>query len=115
VRNYGQITDMLGEDHSARTVGFVMFAAGEMNVPLQSVINARGACSTARVVIPPDRQQRLLEAKGKISDDLGECDLARYRRKDESGHPVDAHLSLFSNCRSEQDHSTTFTPFQKAT
>ena len=48
-------------------------------VPWQRVINAQGACSTGRVVLPPDLQQRLLEAEGVRFDARGRCDLARYR------------------------------------
>jgi methylated-DNA-protein-cysteine methyltransferase-like protein len=97
VMTYGQIADMLGEGYTARTVGFVMYGASEENVPWQRVINARGACSTGRVVIPPDKQQRLLEAEGIIFNNRGQCDLAKYRWTDEDGHPVDSQPTLFSD------------------
>src|SRR5918999_5760750 len=78
VMTYGQLAEILGEGYTARTVGFVMHAADE-GVPWQRVINAQGACSTGRVIIPPDRQQRMLEAEGVEFDARGRCDLARYR------------------------------------
>ena len=79
VMTYGQIADLLGEGYTPRTVGYVMYGAGEEDVPWQRVINSRGACSTGRVVIPPDKQQRMLEAEGVLFDQNGRCDLGRYR------------------------------------
>lgn len=78
VMTYGQLADILGEGYTARTVGFVMHAAGD-GVPWQRVINAQGACSTGRVVLPPDLQQRMLESEGVRFDARGRCDLGRYR------------------------------------
>jgi methylated-DNA-protein-cysteine methyltransferase-like protein len=78
VMNYGQLAEILGEGYTARTVGFVMHTADD-TVPWQRVINAQGACSTGRVVLPPDLQQRMLEAEGIVFDAKGRCDLARYR------------------------------------
>lgn len=76
---YGQIAEMLGEGYTARTVGYVMHAADEETTPWQRVINAQGACSTGRVILPPDKQQRMLEAEGIEFDARGRCDLGRYR------------------------------------
>jgi methylated-DNA-protein-cysteine methyltransferase-like protein len=83
VMTYGQIADMLGEGYTPRTVGFVMHAADEESVPWQRVINSQGACSTGRIILPPDKQQRLLEAEGIAFDARGRCDLKRYRWPDE--------------------------------
>jgi methylated-DNA-protein-cysteine methyltransferase-like protein len=79
VMTYGQIAEILGEGYTPRTVGFVMHAADEERTPWQRVINSQGACSTARVVLPPDKQQRMLEAEGVVFDARGRCDLKRYR------------------------------------
>ena len=78
VMTYGQLADLLGEGYTARTVGFVMHTAGDED-PWQRVINAQGSCSTGRVLLPPDKQQRMLEAEGITFDARGRCDLARYR------------------------------------
>lgn len=79
VMTYGQIAEILGEGYTPRTVGFVMHAADEENTPWQRVINSQGACSTARIVLPPDKQQRMLEAEGVSFDARGRCELGRYR------------------------------------
>ncbi len=55
-----------------------MHAADE-NDPWHRVINAQGGCSTGRIVLPPDKQQRMLEAEGVKFDARGHCDLSRYR------------------------------------
>src|SRR6059058_3956707 len=62
VMTYGQLAEILGEGYTARTVGFVMHSADD-TVPWQRVINAQGACSTGRVILPPDLQQRMLESE----------------------------------------------------
>lgn len=79
VMTYGQIADILGEGYTPRTVGFVMHSANEETTPWQRVINSQGGCSTGRVVLPPDKQQRMLEAEGIEFDQRGHCDLGRYR------------------------------------
>jgi methylated-DNA-protein-cysteine methyltransferase-like protein len=78
VMTYGQLATLLGESYTARTVGYVMSAADD-TVPWQRVINAQGACSTGRVVLPPDLQQKMLEAEGIAFDAKGRCDLERLR------------------------------------
>jgi methylated-DNA-protein-cysteine methyltransferase-like protein len=79
VMTYGQIAEILGEGYTPRTVGFVMHAADEETTPWQRVINSQGACSTTRVILPRDKQQRMLEAEGVEFDARGKCELGRYR------------------------------------
>jgi methylated-DNA-protein-cysteine methyltransferase-like protein len=78
VMTYGQIAEILGEGYTPRTVGFVMHAASDENTPWHRVINAKGECSTARVVLPSDKQQRMLEREGIEFDAKGKCKLERY-------------------------------------
>ena len=78
VMTYGQIAEILGEGYTPRTVGYVMNSAVE-GVPWQRVINAQGGCSTGHVVLPPDKQQRMLEAEGVKFNEKGRCDLKIYR------------------------------------
>jgi methylated-DNA-protein-cysteine methyltransferase related protein len=79
VMTYGQIADLLGEGYTGRTVGFAMHAADEETTPWHRVINSQGGCSTGRIVLPPDKQQRMLEAEGVEFNARGRCDLGRYR------------------------------------
>ncbi|MDX6611600.1 MAG: methylated-DNA-protein-cysteine methyltransferase related protein [Blastocatellia bacterium] len=79
VMTYGQIAYLLGEHYTPRTVGFVMHGANDENTPWHRVINAQGACSTGRVVIPADKQQRMLEAEGIEFNARGRCPLERYQ------------------------------------
>ncbi len=103
VMTYGQIAKLLGEGYTPRTVGYVMHAADE-NDPWHRVINAQGGCSTGRIVLPPDKQQRMLEAEGIKFDARGRCDLNQYRwtpdEADQSGQRQersdDTQPSLFS-------------------
>jgi methylated-DNA-protein-cysteine methyltransferase related protein len=78
VMTYGQLAEILGEGYTARTVGFVMNKADE-SVPWHRVINAQGACSTGRVLLPMNKQQRMLEAEGVEFNARDRCDLGRYR------------------------------------
>src|SRR5260370_18340921 len=63
VMTYGQIAELLGAGYTPRTVGFAMHDSDDAT-PWHSVIKPQGACSTGRVVLPPDKQQRLLETIG---------------------------------------------------
>ena len=78
VMTYGQLAEILGAGYDARTVGYCMHAATE-DVPWHRVINAQGACSTGRVILPANKQQSMLEAEGIEFDAKEKCDLARYR------------------------------------
>jgi methylated-DNA-protein-cysteine methyltransferase-like protein len=78
VMTYGQIAYILREGYTPRTVGFVMHGADEANTPWHRVINSQGRCSTGRVVLPSDKQQRMLEAEGIGFDPDGRCDLEIY-------------------------------------
>lgn len=77
VMTYGQIAELLGEGYTPRTVGFVMHASPS-GTPWHRVLNAQGACSTGRVVLPQDKQQRLLELEKVIFDKTGRCDLQTF-------------------------------------
>jgi methylated-DNA-protein-cysteine methyltransferase related protein len=79
IMTYGQIAIILGEGYTARTVGYVMSGADAENVPWQRVINSQGKCSTARLTIPINLQQELLEAEGVSFNRSGKCDLRQYR------------------------------------
>ena len=62
VMTYGQIAELLGDGYTARTVGFVMHSSND-KTPWHRVINAQGGCSTRGLVLPHDKQQRMLEAE----------------------------------------------------
>ncbi|HVS82539.1 MAG TPA: MGMT family protein [Pyrinomonadaceae bacterium] len=78
VMTYGQLAYILGEGYTPRTVGFVMHGSDERKTPWYRVINSQGRCSTARVVLPSDKQQRMLEREGVKFDASGCCDLETY-------------------------------------
>lgn len=78
VMTYGQIARILGDDYTARTVGFVMHSANPENVPWHRVINAQGGCSTAKFSVPPDLQQKLLERENVQFNDRNRCKLQTY-------------------------------------
>lgn len=77
VMTYGQLAEILGEGYTPRTVGFVMHGSDD-NTPWHRVINAQGACSTGRIALPSDKQQRMLVAEGVEFNERGRCDLQRY-------------------------------------
>ncbi|PYS80092.1 MAG: cysteine methyltransferase [Acidobacteria bacterium] len=78
VMTYGQLAYILGEGYTPRTVGFVMHGADERKTPWQRVINSQGRCSTGRIVLPADKQQRMLEREGVKFDAGGRSDLETY-------------------------------------
>jgi methylated-DNA-protein-cysteine methyltransferase-like protein len=77
VMTYGQIAYSLGQGYTPRTVGFVMHGADESNTPWHRVINSQGRCSTMRIALPSDKQQRMLETEGVKFDESGRCDLEK--------------------------------------
>ena len=74
---YGQIAELLGEGYTPRTVGFVMHGSPD-GTPWHRVLNAQGACSTGRLVLPHDKQQRMLEQEGVVFDKNARCDLQTF-------------------------------------
>ena len=78
--SYGQVARVLGAGYDARAIGNVMHATpkDERNIPWHRVINAQGGCSTAGLTVPPDLQQRLLEAEGVVFNDKGRCKIETY-------------------------------------
>ena len=79
VMTYGQIAAVLGEGYTARTVGYVMHAADSEDVPWQRVINSQGGCSTDKLLLPYNVQQKILEDEGVVFSEKGKCDLEKYR------------------------------------
>ncbi|HEY0461676.1 MAG TPA: MGMT family protein [Pyrinomonadaceae bacterium] len=96
VMTYGQIAAILGEGYTARTVGYVMHAADSENVPWQRVINSQGSCSTSKLFLPYNVQQKMLEDEGVAFSEKGRCDLEKYRWFPEGYEPEDEEQpSLF--------------------
>lgn len=77
VMTYGQLSEILGDGYTARTVGFVMHGSDD-KTPWHRVVNAQGGCSTGRLVIPHDKQQRMLEHEGVQFNERGRCELRKY-------------------------------------
>lgn len=77
VMTYGQIAEILGEGYTPRTVGFVMHSSDD-KTPWHRVVNAQGGCSTRGIVLPHDKQQRMLEAEGINFSQRGRCELQQY-------------------------------------
>jgi len=97
VMTYGQIAEILGEGYTARTIGYVMHAADTENVPWQRVINSQGKCSTDKLLLPHNIQQKMLEDEGVVFSEKGKCDLEEYRWFPEGCEPKedDEQPSLF--------------------
>lgn len=74
---YGQIAELLGDGYTPRTVGFCMHASPD-GTPWHRVLNAQGATSTGRVVLPHDKQQRMLEQEGVVFTKNNRCDLQTF-------------------------------------
>ena len=79
VMTYGQIAAILGEGYTPRTVGYVMHAADTKKIPWQRVINSQGACSTGRMTVPVNLQQKILEDEGVKFNEKSRCDLKIYQ------------------------------------
>jgi methylated-DNA-protein-cysteine methyltransferase-like protein len=77
VMTYGQIAELLGEGYTPRTVGFCMHSSPD-DTPWHRVLNAQGATSTGRIVLPYDKQQRMLEQEGVVFNQNNRCDLQTY-------------------------------------
>ena len=77
VMTYGQLAEILGDGYTPRTVGFVMHGSDD-KTPWHRVINAQGACSTGRIALPSDKQQRMLASEGVEFNERGRCDLQCY-------------------------------------
>ena len=77
VMTYGQIAELLGEGYTPRTVGFCMHSSPD-GTPWHRVLNAQGATSTGRLVLPHDKQQRMLEQEGVVFNQNNRCDLQTF-------------------------------------
>ena len=77
VMTYGQIAELLGDGYTPRTVGFCMHSSPE-GTPWHRVLNAQGKTSTGRIVLPFDKQQRMLEQEGVVFDKNARCDLEKF-------------------------------------
>ena len=77
VMTYGQIAELLGDGYTPRTVGFCMHSSPE-DTPWHRVLNAQGKTSTGRIVLPVDKQQRMLEQEGVVFDKNARCDLEKF-------------------------------------
>lgn len=93
VMTYGQIAELLGDGYTPRTVGFCMHSSPD-GTPWHRVVNAQGATSTGKVVLPHDKQQRLLELEGVVFNQNGRCSLEQFLfiPKTRSQKPKDASL-----------------------
>ena len=101
---YGQIAELLGEGYTPRTVGFVMHGSPD-GTPWHRVLNAQGKCSTGRVVLPHDKQQRLLEQEGVEFDKNARCDLQQFLHVPKTRSQKPQSVSLYkrkSSARGEK-------------
>jgi len=94
VMTYGQIAELLGEGYTPRTVGYCMHSSPD-GTPWQRVVNAQGGYSTGRLVLPHDKQQRLLELEGIKFNKSHRCDLQTYLWIPELHAKPEKKVSLF--------------------
>jgi methylated-DNA-protein-cysteine methyltransferase related protein len=92
VMSYGQIARVLGIGYDARAIGNIMHATpdDERAIPWHRVINAQGGCSTSGLTLPPDLQQRLLEAEGVVFNEKGRCRISEYLWYPPEYHPTES-------------------------
>jgi methylated-DNA-protein-cysteine methyltransferase-like protein len=100
VMTYGQIAELLGEGYTPRTVGFCMHSSPD-GTPWHRVLNAQGATSTGRLVLPHDKQQRMLEQEGVVFNQNNRCDLQTYLFIPKT-KTVSDKVSLYKNDRSSK-------------
>ena len=98
VMTYGQIAYLLGEGYTPRTVGFVMHNSDD-RTPWHRVLNSQGRCSTTKVVLPGDKQQRMLEHEA-VKFEGGRCDLETYlfkprKRRTQKHETAKARAALY--------------------
>ena len=96
----GQIAELLGEGYTPRTVGFCMHSSPD-GTPWHRVLNAQGATSTGRLVLPHDKQQRMLEQEGVVFNQNNRCDLQTYLFIPKT-KTVSDKVSLYKNDRSSK-------------
>ena len=96
VMTYGQIAELLGEGYTPRTVGYVMHSSPE-GLPWHRVINAQGGCSTGPVVLPHDKQQRMLENEGVVFSKQNRCDLQTFLFIPKSGTRRTPQVTLYKS------------------
>ena len=100
VMTYGQIAELLGDGYTPRTVGFCMHSSPD-GTPWHRVLNAQGATSTGRVVLPHDKQQRMLEQEGVVFNKSNRCDLQTYLFIPKT-KTVSREASLYKNADSQK-------------
>lgn len=106
VMTYGQIAELLGEGYTPRTVGFAMHSSPD-GTPWHRVLNAQGATSTGRIVLPHDKQQRLLEQEGVAFNQNNRCDLETYLWIPKTkGAPSEGSLYMSSRSKANKSSST---------
>lgn len=102
VMSYGLIARVLGDGYDPRAIGNIMFATPKdgREIPWHRVINSRGACSTAGLTMPPDLQQKLLEAEGIEFSAGGICKIERYSWAPRGYNPQEKTAPIASGTRS---------------
>ena len=97
---YGQIAELLGDGYTPRTVGFCMHSSPD-GTPWHRVLNAQGATSTGRLLLPHDKQQRMLEQEGVVFNKSNRCDLQTFLFIPKT-KPVLPGASLYKSARSRK-------------